>query len=122
MSGDGNHFITGSYQNYFYLYDRQNKVREKFFFLLYSNAQFDFSFQGMLCLEASKHLPKTKKAQLPKSKKKVCVFVLAPKPENDRFSRQGKGGKSDDINPDGIDFDKKVLHASWHPRENLIAM
>jgi serine/threonine-protein phosphatase 2A regulatory subunit B len=84
MSGDGNHFITGSYHNYFYLYDREAK--------------------GSLCLEASKHLPKTKRANLPKSGKK-------------------KGSsKSDEVNPDAIDFDKKVLHASWHPKENLIAI
>jgi len=84
MSGDGNHFITGSYHNYFYLYDREAK--------------------GSLCLEASKHLPKTKRANLPKAGKK-------------------KGSsKSDEVNPDAIDFDKKVLHASWHPKENLIAI
>merc|ERR1712000_27528 len=83
MSGDGNHFITGSYHNYFYLYDRQSK--------------------GSLCLEASKHLPKTKKASLPKTKKK------------------GKN-KEAEVNPDAIDFDKKVLHTSWHPKENLIAI
>jgi len=84
MSGDGNHFITGSYNNFFYLYDRQAK--------------------GNLCLEASKHLPKTKKASLPKAKKK------------------GKGGKADEVNADSIDYDKKVLHASWHPKEHLIAI
>lgn len=88
MSGDGNHFITGSYHNYFYLYDRASK--------------------GALCLEASKYLPKTKRASLPKQSKKK--------------GSKGAKGAADEVNPDAIDFDKKVLHASWHPNENLIAI
>jgi len=28
----------------------------------------------------------------------------------------------DELNPDNIDFTKKILHAAWHPTENLVAV
>ncbi len=30
--------------------------------------------------------------------------------------------KKEEINPDTIDFTKKILHASWHPRESTVAV
>ena len=30
--------------------------------------------------------------------------------------------KKEDINVDTIDFNKKILHAAWHPKENTIAI
>jgi len=30
--------------------------------------------------------------------------------------------KSNDLNPDTIDFTKKVLHTAWNPTENLVAV
>lgn len=30
--------------------------------------------------------------------------------------------KEEEINVDTIDFNKKVLHTSWHPKENIIAI
>ncbi|KAF8903586.1 protein phosphatase 2A regulatory subunit cdc55, partial [Dissophora ornata] len=33
-----------------------------------------------------------------------------------------KSGKKEDINVESIDFTKKILHASWHPNENSIAV
>lgn len=32
------------------------------------------------------------------------------------------GGKKDLMNTEAIDFNKKILHGSWHPRENTIAV
>lgn len=37
-------------------------------------------------------------------------------------SAQGRHGRSEDVNIHAIDFNKKVLHASWHPRENTVAV
>lgn len=37
-------------------------------------------------------------------------------------SASGRNGRPDDVNVHAIDFNKKVLHASWHPRENTIAV
>jgi serine/threonine-protein phosphatase 2A regulatory subunit B len=35
---------------------------------------------------------------------------------------RGKNNKKEEINVDAIDFNKKILHASWHPNENSIAV
>jgi serine/threonine-protein phosphatase 2A regulatory subunit B len=35
---------------------------------------------------------------------------------------KANGGKKEGINTDAIDFNKKILHGSWHPRENTIAV
>jgi serine/threonine-protein phosphatase 2A regulatory subunit B len=32
------------------------------------------------------------------------------------------GGLRDAMQADTLDFNKKILHASWHPRENTIAI
>ena len=32
------------------------------------------------------------------------------------------GGLRDAMQLDALDFNKKILHASWHPRENTIAV
>jgi serine/threonine-protein phosphatase 2A regulatory subunit B len=32
----------------------------------------------------------------------------------------GRNGKRDDVDP--VDFNKKILHASWHPKDNIIAV
>jgi len=59
-------------------------------------------------LEASKSNP-TKS-----SKKKPAV-----KP---KYSRNSSNNDMDSINPDNIDFTKKILHAAWHPHDNLVAV
>lgn len=35
-------------------------------------------------------------------------------------NRNGVKGRREDV--DAVDFNKKILHASWHPRENSIAV
>ena len=79
--------LTGSYHNYFRIYDAQNTG---------PNSE--------VLLQADKSAFKAKKIGGP-----------------------GKGGKGngfrkDGINTDTIDFNKKILHGSWHPRENTIAV
>ncbi|KAJ9052487.1 protein phosphatase 2A regulatory subunit cdc55 [Entomophthora muscae] len=37
-------------------------------------------------------------------------------------SSPGRTGRPDDVNVHSIDFNKKVLHASWHPQENTVAV
>jgi len=40
-----------------------------------------------------------------------------------QFNKLSKGSKTEDsINPDTIDFNKKILHVAWHPQDNLIAV
>lgn len=34
------------------------------------------------------------------------------------------GGKKrrDEVSADALDFTRKILHAAWHPRENIVAV
>ena len=36
--------------------------------------------------------------------------------------QNNKRNKKDEINVDSLDFSKKILHTSWHPKENIIAI
>lgn len=89
LSGDGNSLLTGSYHNYFHIYDRNGK--------------------NDVCIEASK-FAQPKKPKSLSSKVKGLT----------RGKKDTK--KSDEINPDTIDYTKKALHVAWHPKENLIAV
>ncbi|KAL1915441.1 uncharacterized protein VTP21DRAFT_6565 [Calcarisporiella thermophila] len=42
--------------------------------------------------------------------------------KNKSAGRQKNGGRPDLINPDSIDYNRKILHASWHPFENTVAI
>ncbi|KAF8949652.1 protein phosphatase 2A regulatory subunit cdc55, partial [Entomortierella lignicola] len=86
FSGDGNNVLTGSYNNNFYIYDRNGK--------------------NDVTLQADKSAFKAKRMGSSKNK-------MMPRTKN---------GKKDDINVESIDFTKKILHASWHPNENSIAI
>eukprot|EP01136_Pigoraptor_vietnamica_P034944 Opistho-1_new@99492 len=57
-----------------------------------------------VCLEASKVAKKPIRVTSPK---KIAASKKRPK---------------DDINVETIDFNRKILHAAWHPRENIIAV
>lgn len=43
---------------------------------------------------------------------------------NKGFQKNGlrPGGLKEQMNLDTLDFNKKILHGSWHPRENTIAV
>jgi len=81
MSHDGNLVLTGSYHNYFNVYDRLSKNEVQ--------------------LEATKVASKIKKPVKMKGAKKKS---------------------KEELNPENIDFMKKILHVAWHPMENLIAV
>ncbi|KJE94048.1 protein phosphatase-2A subunit-alpha [Capsaspora owczarzaki ATCC 30864] len=47
------------------------------------------------------------------------------KPIKINTSKKQAGGKKkakDEINPESIDFNRKILHTAWHPRQNLVAV
>ncbi|KAK9765938.1 protein phosphatase 2A regulatory subunit cdc55 [Basidiobolus ranarum] len=87
ISGDGNSVLTGSYSNYFHIFDVNNK--------------------NETTLQADKSAFKAKRIGSTKNKLS--------------FGRSSKNGRKE-INPDMMDFNKKILHTSWHPRENTIAV
>eukprot|EP01112_Ceratiomyxa_fruticulosa_P005479 TRINITY_DN1610_c0_g1_i8.p1 TRINITY_DN1610_c0_g1~~TRINITY_DN1610_c0_g1_i8.p1 ORF type:complete len:479 (-),score=72.79 TRINITY_DN1610_c0_g1_i8:352-1788(-) len=101
MNHDGSLLLTGSYHNYFHIYDRN------------MSGKGDGSGYGGLCLEATKFPPKQVKKGLG-SKMKLG--------RSKTKDQKGLGISSPDINPDTIDYTKKALHVAWHPKENVIAV
>jgi len=85
-NGDGKSCLTGSYHNYFRIYDVETT--------------------NDVVLQADKSAFKSKKLSGPGTGK-------GPK---------GNIIKKESMNIDTIDFNKKILHASWHPHENTIAI
>eukprot|EP01103_Thecamoeba_quadrilineata_P017004 TRINITY_DN5873_c0_g1_i1.p1 TRINITY_DN5873_c0_g1~~TRINITY_DN5873_c0_g1_i1.p1 ORF type:complete len:133 (+),score=24.32 TRINITY_DN5873_c0_g1_i1:249-647(+) len=59
---------------------------------------FDTDGKGSVSIEATKTSPNQKKKGFARS------------------------NSSNDLNPDRIDYNKKILHLGWHPNDNLIAV
>lgn len=84
------HVLTGSYHNYFRIYDAESL--------------------NDVVLQADKSAFKAKK-------------MGGPVPGNKMAIKNGRpGGLRENMALDTLDFNKKILHASWHPRENTIAV
>ncbi|CAB1343984.1 unnamed protein product, partial [Coregonus sp. 'balchen'] len=83
-SGSDSAIMTGSYNNFFRMFDR-NTRRD-------------------VTLEASRENSKPR-------------AILKPR----KVSTGGKR-KKDEISVDSLDFNKKILHTAWHPKENVIAV
>ncbi|XP_063276098.1 serine/threonine-protein phosphatase 2A 55 kDa regulatory subunit B alpha isoform isoform X1 [Prinia subflava] len=83
-NGSDSIVMTGSYNNFFRMFDRNSK-RD-------------------ITLEASRENNKPRTVLKPR---KVCA--------------SGKR-KKDEISVDSLDFNKKILHTAWHPKENIIAV
>ncbi|XP_015686410.1 serine/threonine-protein phosphatase 2A 55 kDa regulatory subunit B beta isoform-like, partial [Protobothrops mucrosquamatus] len=83
-NGSDSVVMTGSYNNFFRMFDRNTK-RD-------------------VTLEASRENNKPRTVLKPR---KVCA--------------SGKR-KKDEISVDSLDFNKKILHTAWHPKENIIAV
>ena len=86
------HVLTGSYHNYFRIYDSDTL--------------------NDVVLQADKSAFKAKKIGGPLPGAKNGAKNGAARP----------GGLRDAMQLDTLDFNKKILHASWHPRENTIAV
>lgn len=85
--------LTGSYHNYFRIYDSDTL--------------------NDVVLQADKSAFKAKKIGGP----------LPGKPGAKNGGGGGRGGGlRDAMQLETLDFNKKILHASWHPRENTIAV
>ena len=48
--------------------------------------------------------------------------IGGPLPGNKLGAKNGTRGLRDAMQMETLDFNKKILHASWHPRENTIAV
>ncbi|KAL1918439.1 uncharacterized protein VTP21DRAFT_3099 [Calcarisporiella thermophila] len=89
FNGDGSNVLTGTYNNYLHIYDREGKTD--------------------ITLQADKSAFKAKR-----------IGAAASTVGKGNKGTPRKNGK--DLNPDTIDYNRKILHASWHPRENTIAV
>jgi serine/threonine-protein phosphatase 2A regulatory subunit B len=70
---------------------------------------FDTDSSNDVVLQADKSAFKAKK-------------IGAPAGKNGLKNGPRPGGLRDAMQTDTLDFNKKILHASWHPRENTIAV
>lgn len=91
LTGYHRHVLTGSYHNYFRIYDTDTL--------------------NDVVLQADKSAFKAKK-------------IGGPPPGAKAGIKNGPriGGLRDAMQLETLDFNKKILHASWHPRENTIAV
>ncbi|XP_065184028.1 serine/threonine-protein phosphatase 2A 55 kDa regulatory subunit B alpha isoform-like [Sycon ciliatum] len=86
-SCDDNHLLTGTYNNFFRVFNRQTGEHQ--------------------CLEASREIARP---DFPLKHRKVIAGSTNTKRKKDEF------------NLESMDYSKKVLHATWHPREDILAI
>ncbi|GAA5904457.1 protein phosphatase 2A regulatory subunit CDC55 [Sporobolomyces salmoneus] len=102
FSGDGNNVLSGSYNNYFHIYDQK--------------AEQD------IVLQADKSAFKAKKIGANKGGKGATGTGATGGANGGKKGAAGGANGKPIIDTENIDFNKKILHASWHPRENTIAI
>lgn len=86
--------MTGSYHNYFRIYDVDGS--------------------SDVILQADKSAFKTKKVW---SCPSIMLSLIETRQPQDTQSSAKPG-----LPVDAVDFSKKILHGSWHPRENTVAV
>lgn len=107
FSGDGSNVMTGSYNNNFMIYPSDPEVETE------------------VVLQADKSAFKAKKVGVPtpinstspNGNKKGGSRAGSPAATTGQGSRMRK-----ETDADQIDFNKKILHMSWHPFEDSIAI
>ncbi|KAI9269163.1 protein phosphatase PP2A regulatory subunit B [Phascolomyces articulosus] len=92
FSGDGKSVLTGSYSNTFHIYDSEGKTD--------------------VPLQADKGAFKT--GRRPGGKQKLAAVS--------RDKNNGGENGAFSFGLDELNFSKKILHASWHPQENTVAV
>ena len=112
---DGNKLLTGSYNNYFHIFDKEQAP-------------------GVDASGSSSATPSTSSSpgvgevvlQADKSAFKSKKGAAGKKGKNGNNGAAGGGGAGavgpGQMNTENVDFNKKILHASYHPRENTIAI
>lgn len=94
VSGDGNNFITGSYNSEFHIYDRHGR--------------------SDVTISPNPRVPNpNRRHSLPQQ---MFAQSMAAPPADAGGAVMGGGAV------DGLDFNKKVLQTSWHPTQNEVAI
>lgn len=103
-NGTDSSIMTGSYNNFFRMLDRNSK-RD-------------------VTLEASRDITKPKMVLKPRRVRWWHSRTLGLLCYNLLLFQVGLGSKrkKDEISVDCLDFNKKILHTAWHPKENIIAV
>ena len=110
FSGDGGNVMTGSYNNNFMIYPS------------------DPERETEVVLQADKSAFKAKKVGVPTPINNSTSPTSGGKKGNSRAGSpaagaSGQGGRmKKETDADQIDFNKKILHMSWHPFEDSIAI
>ncbi|BGP55204.1 protein phosphatase 2A regulatory subunit cdc55 [Rhodotorula sphaerocarpa] len=102
FSGDGKNVLSGSYNNYFHIYD--------------TDATQD------IVLQADKSAFKAKKIGGKNNKGGAGAGGAGGAAGAGGKGAAGAGAKKPIVDTENIDYNKKILHASWHPREDTIAI
>jgi len=104
LAGDGSFFVSGSYHNYFHVLDPKAGHNQS--------------------IEASKFGPKQKRLSVggPAAGKQPAAKPGAAASSGSRSSLPGGQAAAKPPVPDAIDFSKKTLHVSVHPREPVVAV
>lgn len=119
-SANDDHILTGSYNNFFKSFNRKSK--------------------NELMYECSREQSKPRQLLRPK---KVVSSTLMNNTNNGTTAGSQNGSSSpslnkrnttmlngqkpyvnikDEVNVDNLDFTKKILHTSWHPKDNIVAI
>ncbi|KAK2831019.1 Protein phosphatase PP2A regulatory subunit B, partial [Arthroderma sp. PD_2] len=105
FSGDAQNVMTGSYNNNFMIYPS------------------DPTKETEVVLQADKTAFKAKKVGVPTPINSAASTNAGKKSGSRSGSPSGAGGRMrKETDADQIDFNKKILHMSWHPFEDSIAI
>lgn len=115
------HILSGSYNNFFKSFNRKSKQE--------------------LMFECSREQSKPRQLLRPKrvvnsnlnngnvqQQQQSNNGISSPSLNSKRNTQMVNGGKpnsfnvKDEVNVDNLDFTKKILHTSWHPKDNIIAI
>ncbi|PWN28523.1 protein phosphatase 2A regulatory subunit PR55 [Jaminaea rosea] len=113
---DGNKLLTGSYNNYFHIFDKEAAPGVDAAGGSAAGSSTSSPGAGEVVLQADKSAFKTKKGAGGKKGNKNAA-------NNGNGAAGGAGAVGPgQMNTENVDFNKKILHASYHPRENTIAI
>lgn len=114
FSGDGKHALTGSYNNHFMIYPTSIGGVDG------QSGPLGGSGKEIL-LQADKSAFKAKKS-MAAAKKAAAARGASPARVGGRATPPPSALTRNALDVDAMDFNKKILHLSWHPFEDTVAI
>lgn len=112
FSGDGKHALTGSYNNNFMIYPTAIGAQ---------HSPGNAGTGGEILLQADKSAFKAKKS-LAQQKKAAAARGASPARGGRATPPPSALSRASALDVDSMDFNKKILHLSWHPHEDTVAI